>query len=67
MGVTFAGGQDQLKGKVVRIAHLGYMDVFDVVTAIAALEMGLCHFSHPVALGRGVGAAEELLMSELME
>ena len=67
MGVTFAGGQDQLKGKVVRIAHLGYMDVFDVVTAIAALEMALCHFNHPVTLGRGVGAAEELLMSGLTE
>ena len=39
MGVTFAGGQDQLKGKIVRIAHLGYIGVFDVVTAIAALEM----------------------------
>ena len=67
MGVTFAGGQDQLKGKIVRIAHLGYMGVFDVVTAIAALEMALCHFHHPVPLGRGVGAAQEVLMSELAE
>jgi aspartate aminotransferase-like enzyme len=67
MGVTFAGGQDQLKGKIVRIAHLGYMGIFDVVTAIAALEMALGHFGHPVPLGRGVGAAQELLMSELKE
>jgi len=67
MGVTFAGGQDQLKGKIVRLAHLGYMGIFDVVTAIAALEMALGHFGHPVPLGRGVGAAQELLMSELKE
>lgn len=67
MGVTFAGGQDQLKGKIVRLAHLGYMGIFDVVTAIAALEMALGHFGHPVPLGRGVGAAQELLMSEFKE
>ncbi len=67
MGVTFAGGQDQLKGKIVRIAHLGYMGAFDVITAIAALEMALCHFGHRVPFGRGVGAAQELLMSALPE
>lgn len=67
MGVTFAGGQDQLKGRIVRLAHLGYMGIFDVVTAIAALEMALGHFGHPVPLGRGVGAAQKLLMSELKE
>ncbi len=67
MGVTFAGGQDQLKGKIVRIAHLGYMGAFDVITAIAALEMALCHFGHRVPFGRGVGAAQELLMPALPE
>ncbi|HEY7318311.1 MAG TPA: alanine--glyoxylate aminotransferase family protein, partial [Candidatus Binatia bacterium] len=39
MGVVLAEGQDQLKGKVIRIAHVGYMGAFDVITAIAALEM----------------------------
>ncbi len=67
MGVTFAGGQDQLKGKIVRIAHLGYMGAFDVITAIAALEMALSHFGHRVPFGRGVGAAQELLMPALPE
>jgi len=62
IGVTFAGGQDELKGKIVRIAHLGYADVFDVVQGLAALEMGLAAFGHPVAFGRGVAAAEEVLM-----
>ena len=67
MGVTFAGGQDQLKGKIVRIAHLGHIGAFDVVTAIAALEMALRHFGHALPLGRGVGAAEEILMAALPE
>jgi aspartate aminotransferase-like enzyme len=65
MGVTFAGGQDQLKGKILRIAHLGYMDAFDTISAIAAFEMALRHFGHPVELGRGVGAAETELMATL--
>ncbi len=67
MGVTFAGGQDQLKGKIVRIAHLGHIGAFDVVTAIAAFEMALRHFGHDVTLGRGVGAAEDALMTALPE
>jgi len=30
-GITGAGGQDQLKGKIFRIAHLGYADTFDII------------------------------------
>jgi aspartate aminotransferase-like enzyme len=65
MQVVFAGGQDQLKGKIIRIAHLGYIGAFDTITAAAALEMALKHFGHPVELGRGVGAAQAELMSAL--
>ncbi len=65
MGVTFAGGQDQLKGKIVRIGHLGYVGTFDIVVAIAALELALRRFGHPVDLGRGVGAAEAVLQEAL--
>jgi aspartate aminotransferase-like enzyme len=65
MKVTFAGGQDQLKGRVVRIAHLGYFGAFDTITSIAAFEMALRHFGHPVELGRGVGAAQAVLMEAL--
>lgn len=65
MQVVFAGGQDQLKGKIIRIAHLGYIGAFDTVTAVAALEMALKHFGHPLELGRGVGAAQAELMSAL--
>ncbi|HEX2056110.1 MAG TPA: alanine--glyoxylate aminotransferase family protein, partial [Nitrospiraceae bacterium] len=38
-GMTAAGGQDHLKGKIFRISHMGYIDSFDVITALAAVEM----------------------------
>lgn len=65
MRVTFAGGQDRLKGKIVRIAHLGWVDALDVVVALAALELALARFGVPVELGRGVGAAEAVLAEGL--
>ncbi|MET0503458.1 MAG: alanine--glyoxylate aminotransferase family protein [Candidatus Binatia bacterium] len=65
MGVTLAEGQDQLKGKVIRIAHVGYMGGFDVITAIAALEMALRKFGAEIPFGRGVAAAQEVLMEAL--
>jgi aspartate aminotransferase-like enzyme len=65
MGVTFAGGQDRLKGKIIRLAHLGYVDAFDVVIGVAALELALHHFGARVELGRGVGAAEAVLAEGL--
>jgi aspartate aminotransferase-like enzyme len=65
MGVVLAEGQDQLKGKVIRIAHVGYMGAFDVITAIAALEMALRKFGAEMPFGRGVAAAQEVLMEAL--
>lgn len=65
MGVTFAEGQDHLQGKIIRIAHVGYMGAFDVIVAIAALEMAFKKFGLPVTLGRGVAAAQEVLMEAL--
>lgn len=61
-GVTMAGGQDQLKGKVLRVAHLGYVDTFDTIVAIASLEMALKKMGHNVQLGKGVAAAQEILL-----
>jgi aspartate aminotransferase-like enzyme len=65
MNVTLAEGQDQLKGQVIRIAHVGYMGAFDVITAIAALEMALRRFGAEIPFGKGVAAAEEVLMEAL--
>jgi aspartate aminotransferase-like enzyme len=65
MNVVLAEGQDQLKGKVIRIAHVGYMGAFDVITAIAALEMALRKFGAEIPFGHGVAAAQEVLMEAL--
>ena len=65
MGVVLAEGQDQLKGKAIRIAHVGYMGAFDVITAIAALEMALRKFGAEIPFGKGVAAAQEVLMEAL--
>ncbi len=62
MGVTIAGGQGKLKGKILRLAHIGYADSFDVVVGLSALEMAMRHFGHDVPLGRGPGAAQEVLL-----
>ncbi len=61
-GVTLAGGQDDWKGKVVRIAHLGYVDTFDVIIAISVIEMALTKFGAKVELGKGVAAAQKILL-----
>jgi aspartate aminotransferase-like enzyme len=65
MGLIFAEGQDHLRGKIVRIAHMGYMGAFDVLIAISGLEMALKKFGFPARLGQGVGAAQEILMEAL--
>ncbi len=61
-GITAAGGQGHVKGKIFRIAHLGYAGIFDVITAIAGVEMVLKGMGHPLKLGTGVAVAQELLM-----
>lgn len=60
-GITAAGGQGQAKSKIFRIAHLGYADTFDIITAIAGVEMVLKSMGYPITFGTGVAVAEELL------
>lgn len=62
-GVTIAGGQAQAKGKIFRISHMGYVNEFDVIVALSALEMALKDLGYPVALGAGVKAAELVFSS----
>ena len=62
-GITVAGGQDQAKGKIIRIAHLGYYERLDMVMVISALEMLLKELGYAFELGAGVKAAEEILMT----
>jgi aspartate aminotransferase-like enzyme len=61
-GITVAEGQDRAKGKIIRIAHLGYYERLDMVMVISALEMLLKEMGHQFELGTGVRAAEEVLM-----
>ena len=65
-GVTFAGGQDDLKGKIVRIAHLGYFDTYDMIVALSSLEMALAKFGYGAAAGEGVAAAQAVLNQRYM-
>ena len=60
--ITIAGGQNQLKGKIVRIAHCGYFGAFDILTAIGALEMALSELGHDTELGMGVAAAQRVFL-----
>jgi aspartate aminotransferase-like enzyme len=60
-GVSIAGGQAQVKGKIFRIAHLGYMEKFDVITALSAVEIGLKELGYKFELGSGIKAAETVL------
>lgn len=60
-GFTVAGGQDQLKGKVIRISHLGYMDDFDLLSIIGGLERALADLGWTFELGTGLTAAQRVL------
>ena len=59
-GVTIAGGQGHLKGKIARIAHCGYYGAFDIVVALTALEMALRDLGHDAEPGSGAGAAQRV-------
>ena len=58
-GVTVIGGQGQLRGKIVRFGHIGYVDQNDVVVALAALERELVEVGADVERGAAVPAALE--------
>ena len=57
-GITIAGGQAHLKGKVFRIAHYGYLSQWDMIIVIAAIERALNELGFKVELGSGVAAAQ---------
>ena len=61
-GVTIAGGQDHLVGKIFRIGHLGYFGEFDIITTLAALEMTLAGLGYQFERGAGIKAAEAVFM-----
>lgn len=60
-GINIAGGQAHLKGKIFRIGHMGYMEKFDIISAISALEITLKKLGCDIELGKGVKVAEKIL------
>jgi serine---pyruvate transaminase len=59
-GITIAGGQGKLKGRIARIAHCGYFGAFDIIVTISALEMTLREVGHEAEPGAGVAAAQRV-------
>jgi aspartate aminotransferase-like enzyme len=58
-GMTIAGGQGELKGKIVRLGHIGWFDVFDIATMLAAIELVLTELGADLERGAAVTAALE--------
>jgi aspartate aminotransferase-like enzyme len=61
-GAILANGQGSMKGKLFRLAHLGYYDTADLFAVLAALEIVLLKVGHKVELGSGVRAAQEVYL-----
>lgn len=60
-GMAVAGGQDDWKGNTIRVSHMGYVDIFDTIGMIAALEYALTDCGAKVEIGKGVAAAVQVL------
>jgi aspartate aminotransferase-like enzyme len=61
-GYKLADGQDSMKGKIWRLSHMGYTDAFEVLGAIAALELVLKEAGAKVEVGAGVAAFQKALV-----
>jgi len=64
LGVTFADGQGEMKGKIFRIAHLGYMNEYDLLSGLAALERVAAHLGFKLPVGAGVKQFQETFIKE---
>ncbi len=62
-GITIAGGQGSMQGKIFRISHMGYVDGGDILAAMAALEGVLGELGYAVTPGTAVQAAHAVLQS----
>jgi len=61
-GVLLAHGQEELRGRIFRLAHMGWVAEGDILRVIGALELALRKLGLQVAVGEGTGAAMDLLM-----
>jgi len=60
-GVTIAGGQSELKGKIIRIGTLGYIDSSDILVFFGALEGALKKMGYSFEWGISLAAVERVL------
>jgi aspartate aminotransferase-like enzyme len=60
-GMTVAGGQDDAKGKIFRVSHIGYIDMADTIAYISAVESVLKDLGHDFEFGAGTRTATEIL------
>ncbi|MBI4228457.1 MAG: alanine--glyoxylate aminotransferase family protein, partial [Deltaproteobacteria bacterium] len=60
-GMTVAGGQDQAKGKIFRISHIGFIDKAATIAVISAVESVLKNLGHEFVFGKGLTKAAEIL------
>jgi len=58
--ITIAGGQGEMKGRVFRLGHMGYVGDFDVLTSLGALELVLHGLGQPVDFGAAMRAAQKV-------
>lgn len=63
-GLKLANGQDTLKGKIFRLAHMGYIDQFDILAAISGVEIVLHEMGYKLEIGKGVAAAQRVFASK---
>lgn len=61
-GITANGGQDDLKGRILRMAHCGYFGAFDILTMLSGIELVLHELGQEIELGAGVGAAQRVFL-----
>jgi len=65
-GLKLAGGQDNLKDKVFRLGHMGYIDQFDILAALAGVELVLLEMGFVLEPGVGLAAAQGVLAQAAM-
>ncbi|MCX8092728.1 MAG: alanine--glyoxylate aminotransferase family protein [Candidatus Goldbacteria bacterium] len=63
-GISMAGGQGKLEGKIFRVGTLGYTDRFDPIIGLAAVEMAITELGGKIEIGKGVKRAMEVLLEE---
>lgn len=64
-GVTIPGGQDELKGKILRLSNLGFVNRFDLLHAVSAIEFGLRDLGHKPCSGSNLGNGAKAFMQAL--